>query len=188
MAILAAGSAFLFYPLMRASLLGQVQLWIDLLFTLAVICWTTKTRCLAGLLIGLACAIKPQMGLLLVWGLLWREREFTVGILAALVPVLLMSLWLYGIHNHIAYLDVLRFLSRHGEDYFANNSVNGILNWYLSPDDNLRWYDDSFTPFNSVVYAGTMAASLIAVIALLGPPLLLWRKRRPILARLPSAP
>ncbi|HEX4272716.1 MAG TPA: hypothetical protein VHZ32_15080, partial [Rhizomicrobium sp.] len=83
--------------------------------------------------------------------------------------------------------DVLRFLSRHGEDYFANNSVNGILNWYLSPDDNLRWYDDSFTPFNSVVYAGTMAASLIAVIALLGPPLLLWRKRRPTQADLGAA-
>lgn len=187
MAILAAGSAFLFYPLLRADLLGQIQLWIDLLFTSAMICWALKSRLAAGLLIGLACTIKPQMGLLLVWGLLWRERAFTAGLLAGLAPLLLLSLRLYGIHNHFAYLDVLHFLSRQGESYFANNSVNGILNWYLSPDDSLRWYDNSFTPFNSIVYAGTMAASLLAAIVLLGPPLLLRGKRQPTLSDLGTA-
>jgi len=183
MAVLAATAAFLFYPLVRAHLLGQIQLWIDFLFTMAMLCWLLERRLAAGLMIGLACTIKPQMGALLLWGLLWREKKFTAGILAALVPLLLLSLFLYGIHNHIAYLDILQFLSRHGEGYFANNSVNGILNWYLSPGDSLRWYDDSFTPFDPIVYAGTLAASLLAIILLAAPPLL-DRKRRATLCDL----
>jgi len=177
-AILAALCAFIFYPLVRAQLLGQIQLWIDLLFTLALLCWFLERRILAGLLIGLACTIKPQMGLLLLWAVLWREWRFTLGILVSAMPVLLVSLYRYGLHNHIAYLDVLSFLSRHGESFFANNSVNGILNWYLSPNDSLRWYDDDLTPFNSTVYAGTMMASVLALALICIPPLL-RRNRRP---------
>jgi alpha-1,2-mannosyltransferase len=186
MAILAAGAAFIFYPLIRAQLLGQIQLWIDLLFTLALLCWFLERRLLAGLLVGLACTIKPQMGLLLLWCLLWREWRFAAGILIAAIPILLASLYRYGFHNHIAYLDVLSFLSRHGESFFANNSVNGILNWYLSPNDSLRWYDNDLTPFNPIVYAGTMVASVLALGLVCAPPLL-HRSRRPALSDLGAA-
>jgi hypothetical protein len=183
MAVIALAAAFLFYPLVRAQLLGQIQLWIDLLFTLTALCWLSHRRLLAGLLIGLACTIKPQMGLLLLWGLAWREHRFVIGFVAGFLPPLLLSLWLYGLSNHLAYLDVLSFLSRHGESYFANNSVNGILNWYLSPDNSLRWNDNGFPPFNPVIYAGTLAASLAALAALLIPALL-RRARRATLADL----
>ncbi|HEY4077862.1 MAG TPA: glycosyltransferase 87 family protein [Rhizomicrobium sp.] len=186
MAVLGAGAAFIFYPLVRAQLLGQIQIWIDLFFTLALLCWFLDRRLLAGLLIGLACTIKPQMGLLLLWGLLWREWKFATGILIAAIPILLVSLYRYGLHNHIAYLDVLSFLSRHGESFFANNSVNGILNWYLSPNDSLRWYDNDLTPFNATVYGGTMVASVLALGLIFLPPLL-RRKRRPDLSDLGAA-
>jgi hypothetical protein len=177
MAALAFAASFAFYPLLRAQILGQIQLWIDLLFTLALLSWFLQRRLLAGLLIGLACTIKPQMGLLLLWGLLWRDWRFVTGILAAAVPVLLLSLLRYGVHNHIAYLDVLSFLSRHGESFFANNSVNGILNWYLSSNDSLRWYDGALTPFNPGVFAGTMMASVAALALICAMPLLRRRSR-----------
>jgi hypothetical protein len=186
MAVIAFAATFLFYPLVRAHLLGQIQLWIDLLFTLTALCWLLQRRLAAGFLIGLACTIKPQMGLLLLWGLAWREHRFAIGIVAGAIPPLLLSLWLYGFSNQLAYLDVLGFLSRHGESYFANNSVNGILNWYLSPDDSLRWNDNAFPPFNPIIYAGTVSASLAALAALLMPALL-RRARRAALADLGAA-
>lgn len=176
MALIACGAAFLFYPLLRAHLLGQIQLWIDLLFSLTIVAWFLRRRFLAGLCIGLACSIKPQLGLLLLWALLWREHAFAAGIVSALAPILGLSLFFYGIHNHIAYLDVMSFLSQHGESYFANNSVNGILNWYLSPDDSLHWYEDTSPPYNPAVYWGTMVASLIALTLVVAPALLARRQ------------
>lgn len=170
MAGFAAGCAFLFYPLMRAHVLGQIQLWIDLLFTLAVLMWVLDRRMLAGVLVGLACAIKPQLGLVVVWALLWRQTGFVAGAALALAPIAAISLARYGLHNHLEYLQVLSFLSRHGESFFANNSVNGILNGYLSPDDTLRWSEAAFTPFHPLVYAGTMAASLVFYGAILLAP------------------
>ena len=185
MTLFVAGAALLFYPLLRAHLLGQIQLWIDLLFSLTMIAWFLERRLLAGLCIGMACSIKPQLGLLLFWALLWREYSFAAGIIASLAPLLGLSLFFYGLHNHLAYLDVMSFLSRHGESYFANNSANGILNWYLSSDDSLHWHESSFPPYNSLIHVGTMAASLLALALVVAPPLL--AKRRATLTDLGAA-
>ncbi|WP_158927980.1 glycosyltransferase 87 family protein [Acidisphaera sp. S103] len=65
-------TAFTFYPDVRAAVLGQIRVWIDLLFTSAVIAWLLGRRFLAGILIGLVCTIKPQFGLLLLWGAVER--------------------------------------------------------------------------------------------------------------------
>jgi hypothetical protein len=172
LAVLAAGLCIAFYPLTRAHILGQIQLWIDLLFTGAVILWRLDRRLLAGVLIGLACSIKPQLGLLLLWAALWREWRFAAGVLAALAPVGALSLASYGLHNHLAYLQVLSFLSRHGESFFSNNSVNGILNWYLSGEDSLRWNAGGLPAFHPAVYAGTLAATLVFLALVVLPPLL----------------
>lgn len=177
MAALAAGAAFLFYPTVRAALLGQIQLWIDLLFTGALILWVVNRRLLAGVLIGLACTLKPQLGLLLLWGLLWREPGFVLGGAGAFGLVGLVSLARYGLHNHLAYLQVLSFLSRHGESFFANQSVNGILAGYLSGLDPMVWRSDILTPYNPVVYAGTLAASAVALALIVIPPLVQRRRQ-----------
>jgi len=48
-----------------------------------------------------------------------------LGVLSGFVPIALVSVWRYGLHNHLAYLGVLSFLSRHGEQFYPNNSING---------------------------------------------------------------
>lgn len=164
-------AAFTFYPDVRADVLGQIQVWIDFLFTCAVIGWVLGWRLLPGILIGLACTIKPQFGLLLLWGLLWKEWAFSGGILVGLVPVAAVSLFRYGLKAHLDYLNVLAFLSRHGESFFANNSVNGILNGYLSSSNSLYWDALRFTPYNPVVYAGTAAASALVLAVIVYLPL-----------------
>ena len=172
LAALAGVLSYAFYPLMRGLVLGQIQIWIDLLFTGALIAWTLRRHGLAGVLIGLACTIKPQLALLLVWGLLWREWRFALGLVVTAGSLELVSLAAYGWHDQAAYLGVLSFLSRHGESFAPNNSVNGILNWYLSGQDSLFWYKHAFPPFNPIVYGGTLAATLIFVGVMLSQPLL----------------
>ena len=186
MAVLVFIAAFVFYPLVRAPVLGQIQVWIDALFTGSLLCWLHSRRFFAGILIGLACAIKPQLGMLLIWGLLWREISFSSGILTALIPLTAVSLWRYGWQNHLAYLDVLAFLGRHGEIYFANNSVNGILNAYLSGRNNMVFDLPGELPDVPLVYWGTLATSILVLGLVVVPPL--WRRgRRPDIADLSAA-
>ena len=64
--VLLAGAAFMFYPIVRAYFLGQIQIWIDVLFTAACLSWITGRPLLAGVLIGFTATIKPQLGLFLV--------------------------------------------------------------------------------------------------------------------------
>lgn len=172
MPMIAFVATFLFYPTIRAVVLGQVQVWIDLMFTLTCIAWVYGYRALPGAMIGACCAIKPQFALLLLWALVWREWIFATGVLVVAVPISLLSVAAYGLHNNIAYLDVLSFLSRHGEAFYANNSVNGIINRYLGNGVNLRWINGQFVPFNPVVYGGTLCASVLAVAAIIAPALL----------------
>src|SRR5262249_984372 len=42
------------------------------------------------------------------------------------------SVAVYGLANHLDYLRVLSFLSQRGETYYPNQSVNGILNRFMS--------------------------------------------------------
>jgi hypothetical protein len=177
MAVIAAAATLVFYPVVRAHALGQIQLWIDLAFTLAVICWMLDRRLLAGALVGLACLVKPQLGLILIWALLWREWRFAAGAVLVGAPAGLISLLRYGLHDHLAYLQVLSFLSRRGESFFANNSVNGIANWYLSGQDSLTWHDAAFAPYLPGVHLATLAASAIFAALMLLPPLFARSRR-----------
>jgi alpha-1,2-mannosyltransferase len=174
MAALAIAAAFMFYPLVRAQVLGQIQVWIDALFTLTIIFWLRDRRFLAGICIGLACAIKPQMALLLIWALLWKQTAFGGGMLVCIAPIAAASLVRYGLHNNLAYLDVLAFLSRHGESFFTNNSINGILNGYFSTNNQHAWDASALTPYVPIVYAGTLIATAISISLIVLPPLI-WR-------------
>jgi alpha-1,2-mannosyltransferase len=171
MAALAVIAALMFYPIVRAELLGQIQIWIDALFTISLVFWLRSARFAAGICIGLICAIKPQFSLLLIWGLLWRQTAFNAGILTSIVPICVISLLRYGLHNHLEYPDVLAFLTRHGESFFTNNSVNGILNGYLSSENTHFWEANALTPYNPIIYAATVAASLCSVGLIVIPPL-----------------
>jgi len=154
----AFAAPWVFYPVTRAFVLGQIQLWIDLAFTLACLLWWMGRRTAAGFAIGLACAIKPQFGLFLVWALAWRRWDFAGGFLCATLPIAGLSIARYGWHNHFAYLDVLAFISRHGESFYANSSVNGIANRLLFNGPNLDFSGQAFAPYHPYVFAATALA------------------------------
>jgi hypothetical protein len=84
------------------------------------------------------------------------------------VPTIL----LYGIDNNLNYLDVLSYISRRGEAYYPNQSFNGLLNRLLGNGNNTDFEAAAFPPFNPIVYAGTIASSLVIVGAAL-----FWRAR-----------
>lgn len=159
-------ATLVFYPVMFAYALGQIQAWICLLFILAAIAWLLDRRIAAGVLIGLACLIKPQLGLFLVWALLRREWRFAAALAATGAIGLAISIAFYGFAAHIAYLDVLSFISRHGESFKANQSMNGLLHRLFENGDIADWNANGFAPYRPVVYVGTMLTTVVMLVSL----------------------
>lgn len=164
--MLSVAATLMFYPVMYAYALGQIQAWICLLFVLAAIAWVLDRRIVAGVLIGLACLIKPQMGLFLVWALLRRDWRFAASLAATGAIGLAISVAMYGFAAHLAYLDVLSFISRHGESFRANQSMNGLLHRLFENGDISDWNAKGFAPFHPVVYAGTLLTTAGLLIGL----------------------
>lgn len=181
LAALLVVAAVLYYPSVQALKLGQIQVWINTLFICACLAWVRGSRGWAGAFLALAATIKPQLGIFLVWALLWREWQFLKGFLAAGVPVGIISLLLFGFHNHLGYLEVLSFLSRHGEAYFANQSVNGMVHRALGNGINLRSDNTLFAPVDARVIAATYASSFILLVIALAPALTAGGRRPDII-------
>ena len=161
-----------FYPVMRAYRNGQIQTWLTLAFAASLLAFVSGRPATSGVLAGLSCLVKPQWSLVLLWAGLRREWRFAGGFVAAVVAGLVLALPLYGVAPFVDYVGVLGFLARHGEAFFPNQSVNGLLNRLLFNGDNLTWHPQwiaHFPPFHPVVYAGTLVTStLILAIALFG--------------------
>ncbi len=160
-------AAAAFYPELFSYVLGQAQTWINLLFVWACLCWIYDRRLLAGMLIGAICLVKPQFAAFLLWGVLRRQWSFLVGWCALVLPALAISIALFGVANHLDYFSELLFLSRHGEAYHANQSVNGLLNRMLFNGDGMNWSGTDFPPYNVVVYLGTLLSSLALILSAL---------------------
>lgn len=162
--------ALTFYPALRAYNLGQIQTWINAFVAVQLWAWCTGRPRLAGVLAGVACLIKPQQSLLFVWALVRKHWAFLwtgLGVLAAGAAV---SITLFGWDNHVEYLRVLSFIARHGESYFPNHSVNGLLNRLFHNGNNLEWDEHQFAPLSPLVCAATLLSSLVfVVLALRGP-------------------
>jgi hypothetical protein len=160
-AVFGALGALLYYPMMHAFWLGQIQCWMNAMFALAALAWLGGRKSASGVLIGLICLIKPQLSLFLVWGLLRREWRFIAGWGATVAIGLAASLWVFGLQNHLDYLHVLRELSRTGESFLANQSFNGMINRFYTTGDPSVWNSNRFPPYNVVVYLGTLATSAV---------------------------
>lgn len=119
------------------------------------------------MLICAICLVKPQFAAFLLWGALRHQWSFLIGWCAVAFPALAISVALFGAANHLDYLSVLQFLSRHGEAYYANQSVNGLLNRMLFNGDGLNWSGTDFPPCNEVVYFGTLLSSMALILAAL---------------------
>jgi hypothetical protein len=176
-AALAALATLAFYPALRAYANGQVQAWINTLFAGALLAWVCGRAVIAGALVAVMTAFKPQAAFLVLWALARKQWRFVFGFLAAGVPILAASVALYGWAPHLEYLRVLAFLGRRGESFYPNHSVNGLLNRLLDNGFNLEFYRpgsslwmDHFPPYHRVVYVGTLVTSALLLGTALWPP------------------
>ncbi len=165
MAAVTGLATVMFYPVMRAYNIGQIQTLIDAAFALACLCWLLGQRFGTGVLIGAICLLKPQLGLFLMWGALRRQWPFLAGWCVVVGPGLAISIGLFGIDNHLDYLSVLQYLSRHGEAFHGNQSVNGFLNRWFFPNLSEPFSFHSFPPYQSFVYLGTLVSSAVLILA-----------------------
>jgi hypothetical protein len=116
--------------------------------------------------------LKPQFVLFMVWGLLRREWRFLAGWGSVAAVGGIASLAVFGLQNHLDYLAVLRALSRTGEAFIGNQSINGLLNRLLGTDETpALWKIHEFPLFNPIVYGGTLVSSALIIGAALLVPL-----------------
>ena len=159
-----------FYPLTVALQIGQIQVWINAAMAGVLVCWLRGWTSAAGVLTGLACLIKPQCGLLLLWGLVRRQWAFALSGLAVAGAGALYALALFGVAQNLAYREVAEVLARRGEAFLPNQAVNGLLHRLLGNGDAATFRATQFPPFNPLVYAGTLASSAILIALALGWP------------------
>ncbi|MDM0045927.1 glycosyltransferase family 87 protein [Variovorax dokdonensis] len=165
-------SAALFYPIARSEVLGQIQTLMTLLAALALLAWQRGARFTSGLLLGLCCVVKPHWAVLLAWAVLRRQWQFASAAAAVMCGSLLVAWAFYGAGNVLGYVSVVEFIGRHGESFFANQSVNGLVNRMLFNGNNTEWDAHAFAPFHPVVYAATVSSTVILLLFAL-----LWRRR-----------
>lgn len=169
-AILVFGFTLTFYPAVKAFTLGQIQLWINAIFALAMVLFVIGGKWTSGALMGAICLMKPHYGLFAIWGSLNREWRFASACAAVGFAGLALSIWHYGWANHTDYLRVLSFMSERGESYHANQSINGLLNRIASlntsnPSANTQFDAYGFPPYIAWVYWGTMFSSITILLA-----------------------
>jgi len=159
-----------FYPIIKAYSLGQIQVWVNSLFAILFWCWMKKKKKTSGVIVGIMCLIKPQYIIIFLWGLLRKQWTFTLAFVTTIITGSLASVLLFGIANNINYFTVLSFISKHGETFYSNQSINGLLNRLLFNGDNLNFEVNSFSPFNTWVYWGTTLSSITLILLSLFPP------------------
>jgi alpha-1,2-mannosyltransferase len=162
-----------YYPIVKAGSLGQIQAWLNAVFAVSLLCHLKGRPALAGILVGLMASVKPQYGLFLLWGLFRGDRRFTLAMLGTVVAGAIAGMWVFGISMYFDYLDGLGYLSRHGEAFFPNQSVNGLLNRLFSISQPELSYNiefpGSFPPYSPWVYYPTIITGLaIVALCLLG--------------------
>jgi hypothetical protein len=171
--VLIAG--LLFYPLTHSYSLGQIQTVLTFGFAIAFYCWILDREKTAGALMGLMTLVKPQYGLFLIWAMLRKKWGAFAAGSACLAAGLLSACLVFGAHNNLDYLKVVRTISQHGEGFAANQSVNGLMNRLLFNGNNLIWDAARYAPYNSIVYFGTLVSSLTLVVLALFYP---WKARK----------
>ena len=170
--VIVFGFALTFYPIVKAFTLGQIQILLNGIFALALLCWAFGWKGSSGVLIGLMCLVKPHYGLFVLWAALRREWRFTVACVAMMAIGLAASIAIFGWADNVDYLGVFWFLSQHGEVYYPNQSFNGLFNRLMTLIDpeaynSLEFDDYGFPPFNPWIYAGTLLTSLVILSAAL---------------------
>lgn len=182
--LLIAGAGALcavYYPLVLANALGQIQAWLNGLF--AVACWTflRGRHGAAGAILGLMALIKPHGALLVLWAAARGHRRFAGAALLVMLAGIGLSLYVFGLESHLGYVRLAALVAERGESMYANQSINGLLNRLLLPHEQLGWSQTLLPPYHPAVAAGTRAA-LVAGLTLA----LLWPLRTRAAGRWPD--
>jgi len=158
--------SLVFYPFIKSYGLGQIQTILNCLFAAAMWSQLTGKERLSGLLIGLMVLIKPQYGIILIWGCLRRKWLFSAAMFLVALSGSLFSILIFGISENLGYLKVLSFISRRGEIFYPNQSINGLLNRLLFNGNSLE-FTGAFPPYNPIVYIGTFITSILLLVGAL---------------------
>jgi hypothetical protein len=168
-ALVVVCATLLFYPAMRAYRNGQMQAWINALFTVALALYARHRPGAAGAGLALAAMIKPQLGLFALWALLRRERSMLAAfVLVVAIGTAATLAWL-GPAPFLGYLDVLQHIARRGETFYPNQSVNGFMNRLIGNGSSVDFGDAMPEP-NSLVGMATVLTSLLWLVLALAPP------------------
>ena len=176
---LIASLGVLFSPLLFAVYLGQMQALLDLLFTFAVYSWLRGHKAWAGAAVALVCVFKPPLAFFVLWALLRREARFLAWFAGLTAVFQAIAIARFGWRSELDYVQVLAFLSHHGEVLIGNQSVNGFLERWAGNGVGIVWTRTSPYPaYNAFVYRGTVAAwALLLGFGLAWPVLRGWRDR-----------
>jgi hypothetical protein len=158
-----------FYPALVAYRNGQIQAGLNGLFAVSLALYLGGRERPAGALLGACALVKPQWGVLLLWGLVRRRSAFSLSFMAVLAIGALASLLLFGLAPHVEYMDVVRYIGERGEAFYPNQSMNGLLNRLLGNGSNLEW-EDTFPPPHAIVQLGTNLAAALLLATALWPP------------------
>ncbi|MEM7675304.1 MAG: glycosyltransferase family 87 protein [Myxococcota bacterium] len=162
--------ACLYYPMLRSFHLGQAQTLLNGWLALTIVAWATGREGLAGVLVGLACLVKPPLGIIYIWGCFRKKWRFVAAATVIGVSGLVAGLLVFGWENHYDYLGAVSFLGRHGEAFHANQSFNGLMHRLLGTAPPLVFDPHGFPPFNPLIYATTLVGSLLLLgLCLFGP-------------------
>lgn len=158
-----------FYPLIKGHTLGQLQVFLNLALGAALLLWPRHAGA-SGLLVGLCSLFKPQYALFLAWGLLRGRWRFAAALAAVAAAGHGLALARYGLEVHVQYAQLLQGLAQVGESFWANQSVNGLLNRWLKTGDATVWAPATFPAGHPLVRWGTFFSSAGLLLAALWPP------------------
>ncbi len=135
----------------------------------AALLWLRGSRVSPAILLGLTCWLKPQMILFVLWGLLRSQWRFTTSLVLTFLAGVLLSIGIFGWHNSVEYIQVLRYLGQRGDSMFWNQSLNGLLHRLMhmgSPVTSFYGYP----PFNRTIYLATILSSATMLLLALAVP------------------
>lgn len=155
--------ALAFFPLVHAVQLNQATLAVTALVGVAFVGLVVERPVLAGLALGVACAVKPHLVLVLPL-LVFHARRAVFAALAAGAALLTLSLVYAGVHNHVVYAtSVLPTLSR-GYAYFANQSANGLYQrLFIDSDIGVFVLPPAYLPVQALTLGTAVAGYAAAV-------------------------
>jgi hypothetical protein len=166
---------FTFYPVVKAATLGQLQVWLNSFFAIAILCYITGWDILAGVMLGLMASIKPHYALFILWGLFRGNRKLVIAITVTGLLGVLLGMREFGFTMYVDYLRGLNFVTQHGESVYTNQSFNALAGRFFSvryPEafNNLKWNGYRYPPYNIWVYSFTQITSVaILLISLVKP-------------------